>query len=113
MLTSRFALTNLALTLVEAAIAWLCVLLSDSSSHHIPLRYFYYVGVGPAVLMLLLLPLIWLVSERMGQTLTAREKKEKKERDARKEGLVIDTQPKASGSPTSPLDRNAPTGADA
>jgi hypothetical protein len=127
MLTSRYALVNLALTFGEAAIAWLCVLLINSSSHHIPLRYFYYVGVGPASLMLLLLPLIWLVSKEMGQNLTKEEKlQQKKEVDAKitrgKEQMVRSTKPPFSPvvteqplpaepeSPTSPLHRNAPTG---
>lgn len=106
MLTSRFALTNLALTFGEAAIAWLCVLLINSSSHHIPLHYFYYAGVVPVVLMLFLLPLIWLVSKKMGQNLTTEEKRERRERKKRR---AIETQPKAEESRTSPLDRNAPT----
>ena len=66
--------------------------------------------------MVLLLPLIWLVSKKMGQNKTAREINEEREREEREEckrereeGRAIDTQPKAEESPTSPLDRNAPT----
>ena len=50
----------------------------------------------------------------MGQNLTPEEKEIKRKREReREEGRAIETQPKASDSPTSPLDRNAPTGADA
>lgn len=102
-----------------------------SSSHQIPLRYFWYVGALPAVLMLLLLPLISLVSKKMGQNKTAGDKMRERAREEREEreemmmkkplredaeepeeGRAIDTQPKAEESPTSPLDRNAPTGTD-
>ena len=51
-------------------------------------------------------------------SIAVRERREREEREfrefcEREERRAIETQPKAEASPTSPLDRNAPTGADA
>ena len=93
MLTSRYALVNRAFPFGEAAIAWLCVLLINSSSHQIPVQYFCYAGVVPAVLMLLLLPLIRWVSEKQGPNPTTEVMKKEKEKEKKKRDQTLDQTP--------------------
>ena len=61
-LLSPFALGNLALTLLENGVGWLCVCLIDSDAN-VTMWYFYTCGLGMMGLMLVALPLTYASAE--------------------------------------------------
>ena len=61
-LLSPFALGNLALTLLENGVGWLCVCLIDSDAN-VTMWYFYTCGLGMMGLMLVALPLPYASAE--------------------------------------------------
>jgi len=61
-LVSPFALSNLALTLLENGVGWLCVCLIDSDAN-VTMWYFYTCGLGMMGLMLVALPLTYASAE--------------------------------------------------
>ena len=62
-LVSPFALGNLALTLLENGVGWLCVCLIDSDAN-VTMWYFYTCGLGMMGLMLVALPLTYASAEK-------------------------------------------------